>query len=191
MGSQRVRHDWSSLAHCVGFCHTSTWISHTYTHVPCLLNLPTSPPPIPLPKVVTEHQDELPVLYSNFPLAIYVTHCNVYISMLLSQLLPPSPSPAESTSLPAMFLWWSWPAPRLTRRGRKYCLGLSEQGGASQALSQPIAQQVSWLWKKCLSPCVQGSSTNSVDACRSGCRAPARKTPTPYVLGGGGAQNRK
>ena len=29
---------------CVGFCHTPTWISHRYTYVPSLLNLP----PIPL-----------------------------------------------------------------------------------------------------------------------------------------------
>ena len=27
---------------CVGFCHTSIWISHRYTYVPSLLNLPPS-----------------------------------------------------------------------------------------------------------------------------------------------------
>ena len=80
----------------------------------------------------------------------------------------------------SVFLQWSWPAPQLTGRGKKHCLGLPEQGGASQALSQPIAQQVSWLWKKWLSPSVQGHSTNRVDACGSVCRAPSHKTPTPY-----------
>ena len=29
-----------ALQHCVSFCHTSTWISHKYTYVPSLLNLP-------------------------------------------------------------------------------------------------------------------------------------------------------
>ena len=29
---------------CVGFCHTSTWISHRYTYVPSLLNFPPTPP---------------------------------------------------------------------------------------------------------------------------------------------------
>ena len=29
-----------NLQYCVGFCHTSTWISHSYTYVLSLLNLP-------------------------------------------------------------------------------------------------------------------------------------------------------
>ena len=69
MGSQRVRHDWETklnwteycynnclmalflfkfifnwriitLQYCVAFCYTSTWISHKYTYVPTLVNLP-------------------------------------------------------------------------------------------------------------------------------------------------------
>ena len=37
------------LKYCVGFCHTSTWISHRYTYVSSLLNLfPTSHPILPL-----------------------------------------------------------------------------------------------------------------------------------------------
>ena len=31
-----------ALQDCVGFCHTSAWISHRYTYVPSLLNLPHS-----------------------------------------------------------------------------------------------------------------------------------------------------
>ena len=40
--------------------------------------------PIPLLSVITEYQVELPVSYSNFPVAIYFTHDNVYISMPFS-----------------------------------------------------------------------------------------------------------
>ena len=29
-----------ALQYCLGFCQTSTWISHMYTYVPSLLNLP-------------------------------------------------------------------------------------------------------------------------------------------------------
>ena len=34
-----------ALQYCVGFCHTSTWISHKYTYFPSFLNFP--PPPTP------------------------------------------------------------------------------------------------------------------------------------------------
>ena len=44
-------------------------------------------------------QAELPVLYSNFTLAIYFTYGDVYISVLLYQFIPPSPAFAVSTSL--------------------------------------------------------------------------------------------
>ena len=32
-----------ALQYCIHFCHTSTWISHRYTYVPSLLNLPPTP----------------------------------------------------------------------------------------------------------------------------------------------------
>ena len=41
---------------------------------------------------------ELPLLYSNFPLAISFTHGNIYSSVLCSQFLPPSSFPTVSTS---------------------------------------------------------------------------------------------
>ena len=46
-----------TLQYCVGFCHTSTWIRHRYTHAPSLLNLspPTHPFPHPPLSVATEH----------------------------------------------------------------------------------------------------------------------------------------
>ena len=36
----------SALQYYVGSCHTSTWISHRYTHVPFLLNLPSTSHPV-------------------------------------------------------------------------------------------------------------------------------------------------
>ena len=36
-----------ALHYCIGFCHTSTWISHRYTYVPSLLNLPPTSHPFP------------------------------------------------------------------------------------------------------------------------------------------------
>ena len=36
-----------ALQYCVGFCHLSTWISHRYTYVSSLLNLPPTSEPLP------------------------------------------------------------------------------------------------------------------------------------------------
>ena len=60
------------------------------------------PPPHPTPLVVTEYQAEFPVPHSNISLAVYFTQSNIYISELLSQLGPPSPSPTVSISLFSM-----------------------------------------------------------------------------------------
>ena len=68
-----------------------------YTYVLSLLNLRPTTAPIPPLNIVLEHKVELTVLYSSFPLAFYFT-------MLLSQSIPPSPSPAVSTSLFSMSL---------------------------------------------------------------------------------------
>ena len=37
-----------ALQYYIGFCHTATWIRHTYSYVPSLLNLPPTSHPIPL-----------------------------------------------------------------------------------------------------------------------------------------------
>ena len=63
------------------------------------------PPPTPShPSRLSQSQAELPVLYRDFPLAIYFTYGNVflYISIILSQFVPPSPFPAVSVSLFSM-----------------------------------------------------------------------------------------
>ena len=48
---------------------------------------------LPLYVDSTEHQAGIPVLNSSFPLAIYFTQDGAYMSMLLSQFLPPNPNP--------------------------------------------------------------------------------------------------
>ena len=78
-----------------GLCHVSPWISRKYTYVSSLFE-PPSHPISPL-DVVPEHQVELPVLYSNFPLALYFTHGNAYVSVLLSQFVSPSPASTVSS----------------------------------------------------------------------------------------------
>ena len=80
--------------YCDGLCHTSTWISHRHTYVPSLLNLPPTSHPSRLSQSTWF---ELPASYTKFPLALfYIWLC---ISMLLSQFVPPSPSPTVSTIL--------------------------------------------------------------------------------------------
>ena len=86
-----------NLHYCVGFCHTSTWISHSYTYVPSLLNLPPTPSH---PSRLSESTGfELPASHSKFPLAIYFPYGNVYVLMLLSRFIPPSSFPTVPASL--------------------------------------------------------------------------------------------
>ena len=90
-----------TLQYCDDFCHTSVWISHSFTYVPSLLNLPPSP----------SHPSRLsqspgfgfPVSCSKFPLAICFAYGNIYVSVRLSQIIPPSPSPTVSKILLYVF----------------------------------------------------------------------------------------
>ena len=77
----------NDLQYCVSFCHTSTWISHR-----C---------PLPPTSHLSRWSPGLSSLssYSKFPLAIYFTYGNIYISILVSQFVPPSPSLTVSISL--------------------------------------------------------------------------------------------
>ena len=116
-----------ALQCCVGFYHTSKWISHRHTYVSSLLNLPPTHPsrlsPVlansyspwrshiaagthlccthlccPPPKwVVTEHQVELPVLHSSFSSASSFIY-GIYTSATLS-IRPLFPAPAASVSV--------------------------------------------------------------------------------------------
>ena len=99
-----------ALQYCIDFCHTTMWISHKYIYVPSLLNLP---PTTLRHLTLLDHRRVpgwAPRVHSNFPLAICFTCDNVYISMLLSQFVPPSSYPIVSTSLfcisVSLFLPW-------------------------------------------------------------------------------------
>ena len=89
--------DWTN--DCVGFCQTSTWISHRYTYVPSLLNLPPTTLPIPPLYVVAEPCSESPESHSKFALAIYFTYGNTYVSILVSPYIPPSSSSPHPMSI--------------------------------------------------------------------------------------------
>jgi len=93
-----------ALQCCVGFSHTSAWISHGYTYVPSLLKFPPTSHPTPPLWVVTEPQVELPASYSKFPLAFCFTYGNVYVSVLLSQFTPPSAPAPVPASLFSVFV---------------------------------------------------------------------------------------
>ena len=54
----------------------------------------------------------VPVLNSNFPVTIYFQHGDIYISVLFSQFMPPSPSPAVSTVCSLHLCLYSCPANR-------------------------------------------------------------------------------
>ena len=92
----------------VGFCHT-TRIRHKYTYVPLLLNLPPCFIPVSPLQVVTEHPAELPVFDGNSPLASCFTHT---MSLLFTQFILPSPSPAVSTVRSQHLHLHSFPANR-------------------------------------------------------------------------------
>ena len=77
----------------VSFCYTTNEVNQLYVYLyPLSLGPLSHHPPIPPIQVTTEHRAELPVLYSMFLLAIYFMHGSVYMSILISQFIPPSPS---------------------------------------------------------------------------------------------------
>ena len=99
--------NWRIVAskYCVGLCCISRWISHRYTYVRFLLNLPPTSDPFPPLEVVTKPQFEFPESYSKFPSDIYFTYGSVYASMLLSPFLSPSPSSLPSTCVHKSLLY--------------------------------------------------------------------------------------
>ena len=81
-----------ALQCCNGFCHKTARISISIIF-PSFLSLPPTLFPISPLLFVPDHQAELPVLNSNFPLAICFTYGNVCVSALCSQFFPSSPFP--------------------------------------------------------------------------------------------------
>ena len=88
-----------TLQYCSGFCHTLTWISHGCT---CVLKsqTPLPPPSLSHPSGLSQSTCfECPVSCIKLGLAIYFTYDNIHVSVLFSQIIPPSPSPTDSKSL--------------------------------------------------------------------------------------------
>ena len=88
---------------------------YIYPHFSSLLHLP---PTLPIPPlyVDTKHQADLPVPCSCFPLAIYFTFSNVYMSMPLSHFVPGYPSPSLCPQVHSLHLrLYSCPAHRFFR----------------------------------------------------------------------------
>ena len=85
---------------------------YIYPHISSLLHLPRTLPIPPL-QGVTEHQADLPVLCSCFPLAICFPFGSVYMSMPLSNFIPVYPSPSLCPQVHSLRLrLYSCPAPR-------------------------------------------------------------------------------
>ena len=86
-----------TLQNCGGFCHP--WISHGCTCDPHP-ELPSHLPPHPIPQGHPKcTSPEHPVSCIEPGLAICFTCDNIHVSMLISQIIPPSPSPTESKYL--------------------------------------------------------------------------------------------
>ena len=80
------------------FCYALIRTSLRHTCVPSIPNPASTSLSTPSLQVVTKHWFGCPALYIKLPLAIYFTYGNVYVSVLFSQIIPPSPSPTESKS---------------------------------------------------------------------------------------------
>ena len=84
-----------TLQFCGCFCHTLTWISHGCTCVP-LSQTPQQPSCPSHPSGLSQCTSyECPVSCIELGLVIYFTYCNIYVSMLFSQITPPLPSPTS------------------------------------------------------------------------------------------------
>ena len=106
-----------ALQCCVGFCHQHESAVSMHVFPPSL------PPfhgtsPSHRSRLSQSTRVELPGSHSKFPLAGCFTYGNLYVSMLLSEFVPPSPSPAVTTSLFSMSLHlYCCPADQFSRWG--------------------------------------------------------------------------
>ena len=88
---------------------------YIYSHISSLLHLPPNLPIPPL-QVVTKHRADLPVLCGCFPLAIYFTFGNGYMSIPLSHFVPTYSSPSSCPQVHSLHLHlYSCPVPRFFR----------------------------------------------------------------------------
>ena len=87
-----------TLQYCAGFCHKKPWGTWLYL---CYPSWPSFPPPSPSRPSGSSQctSPEYPVSCIESGLAISFTYGSIHVSMLLSQIIPPSPSPTESKRL--------------------------------------------------------------------------------------------
>ena len=85
-----------ALQCCIGFCHTSTWISLRYTYAPPSSLLP--PPALSHPSRLSQSPSLSSLVLQQIPTG-YFTYSDVYVSTLLSQFIPPSPALTAFTCL--------------------------------------------------------------------------------------------
>ena len=71
---------------------------------PCLLSIPPTSLPIAPSRLSQSTGFGFPGSYSKFPLTVYFTYGYVYISMLLSQIIPSSPSLTVPQSLSSIYI---------------------------------------------------------------------------------------
>ena len=77
---------WSlvALQCCASFYCTAKWINYRFTYIPSFwISFPFRLP--------QEHWVEFPALYNGFSLVIYFIHCSVYMTIPISQYIPPPP----------------------------------------------------------------------------------------------------
>ena len=86
-----------TLQYCGGFCHTLTWVSYGCTCVP---TSQTTSHHLPHPSGLSQHAGfECPISCIKLGPVICFTYGNIHVSILFSQITPPSSSPPESKSL--------------------------------------------------------------------------------------------